>query len=231
MKVPLAAILVLGLILGAAAQQRAVSPGPGAGSSPSAAADLRGILADLQRVSVSTNGDLGRLRIEKWKADGSERQQMQQVADSLQKNITNAIPGLIGDVQAQPGSVAKAFKLSHNLNVVYEFLNSLAEAAGAFGKKEEYEPLAGDATSLDAVRQKLSTYIEQVAANLENQPKPAATSQNAAANPGPKKIVVDNGPAPKTKKKKTTAPPPQYPLGILPQPGFGLAAAMPCSVP
>src|SRR5205807_4842277 len=142
--------------------------------------------------------DIGKLRIEKWKTDSSQKQQMQQVADSLQRNITSAVPGLISDVRNSQGSVSKTFKLYHNINVVYEFLSSLAEAAGAFGKKEEYEPLAGDASALDDARQKLSAYIEQVAANLESSPKSASGSQSAASGSGPKKIIVDDGnPAPK----------------------------------
>src|SRR5437016_1468035 len=211
MKPALVAIILLSFLNMGATAQTTSAPRTAA-TQPPLPLNLGAILADLQRASVAANGDIGKLRIEKWKADGSQKQQMQQVADSLQKNISGAVPGLISDVQAAPGSVAKAFKLYHNLNVVYEFLNSLAEAAGAFGKKEEYEPLSGDASALDDARQKLSAYIEQVAANLENSPKAATGSQSAASGTGPKKIIVDDGnPAPKSKKprKKTaTAPPP-----------------------
>src|SRR6185312_12639181 len=138
----------------------------------------------------------GKLRIEKWKTDSQQKQQMQQVADSLQKNITNAVPGLISDVQTSRGGVLASFKLYHNLNVVYEFLSSMAEAAGAYGKKEEYQPLEGDATALDTVRQNLSTYIEQASGTLV---------------PGKKVVVIDENDTPpkkrpKSTKKKTSAP-------------------------
>src|SRR5205807_6278851 len=140
-----------------------------------AAADLNAIVADIQKVALSTNGNLGKLRIDKWKTDSSQKQQMQSVAESLQRNISNAIPGLISDAQADPTSVAKAFKLYHNMNVVYEFLSSLAEATGAFGKKEEYEPLANDAATLDNVRQNLSAYVERTATTLDAQLKRTAS--------------------------------------------------------
>jgi hypothetical protein len=214
MKSPLAVILLFSASLCSAAQAtsvaRSTTPPQGA---QTIAPNLNSILADVQHAAISANTDLGKLRIEKWKADGAEKQQMQQVSDSLQRNINAAIPGLISDLQATPGSVSKAFKLYHNLNVVYEFLNSLAEAAGAFGKKEEYEPLAADAAALDKARQNLSGYIEQVATNLETQakkPPPPATPAQTTQAP-PKKVVIDEGTTPaKNKKKKKTAPaPPQ----------------------
>jgi hypothetical protein len=175
------------------------------------ATNANSILAELQRVTVAANADIGRLRIEKWKADSGQRQQMQQVADSLQRNLTTAVPGLISDAQQSPGSVSRTFKLYHDTNVVYEYLNSLAEAAGAFGKKEEYEPLAADATALDNARQKLSSYVEQNAAALENQLRQATAVQVQPQTP-PKKVIIDDTPPTsktrKSTKKKATKPPP-----------------------
>ncbi|PYP86987.1 MAG: hypothetical protein DMG65_17810 [Candidatus Angelobacter sp. Gp1-AA117] len=186
---------------------------PTAASQPPAAPpDINTVLGDLQRIATATNGDLNKLRIDKWKTETSEKQQMQQVAESLQRNIASAIPGLITEVQSSQGSVSKTFKLYHNINVVYEFLNSLAEAAGAFGKKEEYEPLATDANALDSVRQNLSSYIEQAANTMESRTRPGTTAaQNSqSTQKGPKKIVIDDTAPTTTKKKgtrKKTAPP------------------------
>ena len=179
---------------------------PGARPQPAAPPpDLNTVLTDLQRIAIATNGDIGKLRIDKWKTETSQKQQMQQVADSLQRNIASAIPGLISDVQNSQGSVSKTFKLYHNINVVYEFLSSLAEATGAFGKKEEYEPLATDASALDTVRQSLSSYIEQAANTMESRTKQGTTTaQNAQpAQKGPKKIVIDDT-ASSTRKKGST---------------------------
>jgi len=208
MKTALAAMVLLcSLWTVAQTSSTAVSQPATAAATPS----LTTVLADLQRVALSTSGDIGKLRIEKWKTDSSQKQQMQQVADSLQRNITSAIPGLINDVQNSQGSVSRTFKLYHNINVVYEFLSSLAEGAGAFGKKEEYEPLATDAASLDTVRQSLSTYIEQAATSLETRPKQGtAAAQGGQTSKGPKKIVIDDtAPSKKKTTKKKTSPPSQ----------------------
>ncbi|HET6934550.1 MAG TPA: hypothetical protein VFI72_06900 [Candidatus Angelobacter sp.] len=167
--------------------------------------DLGLIISQIQRVALATNGDLGKLRIEKWKADSEQKQQMQKVVDSLQRNITYAIPGLVADVQSTKGNVSSTFKLYHNLNVVYEFLSSLAEAAGAYGKKDEYEPLVNDATALDSARQNLSSYIEHAASNYEAslRARQEAAAAAAAQKTAPK-VIVDDEPPPKKPARKST---------------------------
>ncbi|HEX7285424.1 MAG TPA: hypothetical protein VF532_04540 [Candidatus Angelobacter sp.] len=173
--------------------------------------DLNLIIEQVQKVALATNGDIGKLRIEKWKTDADQKAQLQKVADSLQRNITNAVPGLISDVQNTHGSVSSAFKLYHNLNVVYEFLSSLADAAGSLGKKEEYDPLAADAAALDSVRSNLSQYIEQAAEAYEARVR--ATAPDPMAEPAPPTKIIVEGEDPKktSPAKKKTATPAQKP--------------------
>jgi len=182
-----------------AAQRMQVAP---------ATTDLNAVLQQIQQTTGSANLNIAKLRIEKWKTDSEQKKQMQQIADSLQKNISNAVPGLITDVENSKGSVLASFKLYHNLNVVYEFLSGLADAAGAFGKREEYEPLAADAAALDTARQNLSSYVEQAAGRLEAATRAAANpgattqAQKATVVPG-KKLVIDDEDTPRPKKKSS----------------------------
>jgi hypothetical protein len=208
------------LLLGAASLVVAQAPGnpPPQRSQPGLpAANLSAILAQIQQAVQSANTDIGRLRIEKWKTDADQKEQLRQMADSLQRNITTAMPALISDVQASSGNVSTTFKLYHNLNVLYEFLIYLADAAGSMTRKDEYEPLANDASALDSARQGLSIYIEQTALKLETPRSPTATpaSTQTAAPPPPKKIVIDDSDPPKQpvkpSKKKTSAASPQPP--------------------
>lgn len=193
-------------------------------------ANLNLIIDQIQRAALATNGDLGKLRIEKWKTDSDQKEQLQKMADSIQRNVTYAIPGLITDVQNSRGSMSTTFKLYHNITIVYEYLTSLTDAAGVLGKREEFEPLANDAAALDSARQNLSTYIEQTASQIESRarhPAPAPAPASAAGSkPAPakgvhtvvgrdgvKRIVVEDEEADKaakhTKKKtqKKTAKP------------------------
>jgi hypothetical protein len=208
-------VLICSAALGAMAQTQA--PANPQLQTTSQAGDLNAIIQQVQQATSSASVNIGKLRIEKWKTDSQQKQQMQQVADSLQKNIANAVPGLLGDVQNTRGGVLASFKLYHNVNVLYEFLSSMAEAAGAFGKREEYQPLEGDAAALDTARQNLSIYIEQAAGKMEaaNRSSNAAQARQqtqATVVPGKKVIVIDDGdvPAPKHAKstKKKASPPP-----------------------
>jgi hypothetical protein len=219
MKTAFAAIIVFLLCAGYGAMAQPLthpSPNPQTQATPQAS-DLNAIVLEVQKATSSASIDIGKLRIEKWKTDSGQKQQLQQVADSLQKNIANAVPGLVNDVQSSRGGVAASFKLYHNLNVVYEFLSSLADAAGGLGKREEYEPLATDAAALDTARQNLSIYIEQAAVKLETANRQPAGITPGQGRPGTvvpgKKVVVDDTdpPAPKkraksTKKKASTPP-------------------------
>jgi hypothetical protein len=212
MKIVFAGIVVLSLGMDLAAQSLSpaanVPPSQNAAqtSGQSAGQGLSTILAALQRTTQAANLDVSRLRIEKWKANNGDKEQMQQIAGSLQKNLTMAVPGLINEAQASPASVSKAFKLYHNINLVYEYLNNLSDAAAVYGKKDEYQPLAGDVSSLDSARKSLSDYIEQAANTLEveaRKPPPPAVTQSA---PPPKKVVIDDGAAPPKKARKKKAP-------------------------
>jgi hypothetical protein len=209
----------------------AQSPGgqqPGGQAQP-VQANLNLIIAQVQKAALATNGDLGKLRIEKWKTDSEQKDQLQKMSDSIQRNLTSAIPGLIGDVQNSRGGVAATFKLYHNITIVYEYLTSLTDAAGVLGKKEEYEPLAADAAALDSARENLSTYIQQQATSYESRVKtppsggastqvqgaPSAPTKNGVRTvTGPngiKRIIVDDlpeEPASHT-KKKTSKPSPK----------------------
>jgi len=138
MKTAFASIIVFLLCAGVGAMaqpQTPVSPNPQRQASPQAP-DLSAIVLQVQQATNSANVNIGKLRIEKWKTDSGQKQQLQQIADSLQKNIANAMPGLINDVNGSKGSALASFKLYHNLNVLYEFLSGLADAAGSLGKRE-----------------------------------------------------------------------------------------------
>lgn len=221
MKIALAAIIVLVFCAGSGAMaqpQTQASPNPQSRPAPQVP-DLNAIVLQVQQSTSSASIDIGKLRIEKWKTDSGQRQQLQQVADSLQKNIANAVPGLVNDVQSSRGGVVASFKLYHNLNVLYEFLSSLADAAGGLGKREEYEPLATDAAALDTARQNLSIYIEQAAVKLETANRPPAGTMPAEGHlgtvvPGKKVVVIDDTDASppakkhaKPTKKKASNPP------------------------
>jgi hypothetical protein len=160
----------------------------------------------LNQVIENTRVDLARLRVDKWKADAASRRQAEANAESVQRNLASALPGIVQQVRANPGSVGAAFKLYRNLNALYDVMSSLTELVGAFGSKEEYQALSDDTTNLDTLRRSLADRVETMATSRDNevaqlQARARQASAAAAAAP-PKKIVVDdNEPVKKSTKK------------------------------
>ena len=163
------------------------------------------------QVSQDTVISLGRVRVDKWKTDDRLKSEAKANAESLQRNLTAALPTLVQAVRANPNSLAASVKLYRNLNAVYDVLESFSESTGAFGSKDDYNALAHDTSNLDNIRRNIADQVEQMAtaqdaqlARLNQQIQ--AQQQQAAAAPPKKVIVDDNAPAKKaTTKKKTSA--------------------------
>jgi len=195
--------------------------------------DLNSTLIDLDRVSQAVQNDIANLRVDKWKSGwksgflkgSSQKEQAQQAAGSLQRNLANALPGLIHDVQSSRGSIATTFRLYDDVSLVCETLDSLINASEAAGKKNDAAPLGDDYSALTRIRRSLSAYIQQSAATWETKGKmpvasfttPAAPPRQAGSSPsqivttdqGVKKIIIDDTvpekkPAPAAKKKPAT---------------------------
>ncbi len=213
--------LILGLcfvvVTGAAICQSVPHP-PAQGPAPAIDVQLANTLQQLQVSAQDANVALGKLRIEKWKTDGNTKQQTQSNVDSLQRNLTAALPELIEKVRLAPQDLSASFKLYRNLSAEYDVLASVAESTGAFGPKDQYQALSQPLSAMDSVRRSLADRIDSLAvakeselSRLRAQVQSAAAAQASA--PVKKIVVDDNQPAPKSKKTKakTSTPAPSSP--------------------
>ena len=190
--------------------QAAPASSPAAGS-----VSMTSILPDLDRLQAAgteINRDLGLIRIDKWKVDSNSKQQAQTNADSVRRNLTTALPGLIDNVRAAPQDLTAEFKLYRNLNALYDVLASLTESTGAFGARNDYDALAQQLGVIDSVRHNLGNALEGLTASTQSEVNQLRTQvrtlQQAAAvaPPPPKKVVVDDTePVKKTSHKKKAA--------------------------
>src|SRR5438270_4492804 len=183
-------------------------------SAPASSPDLGMLLSKIDQETQGLNTDVGKLRVEKWKADSASKYQATENAASIQRSITSALPGLISAVRSAPQSLASNFKLYRTINALYDVLASLGESAGAFGKREEYETIAPHIAALDDSRRSYGDLLQQMVAAADNRIALAQQqAQAAAAQLPPKKVIVDDtepSPAPprkKPKKKATSASP------------------------
>jgi len=180
-----------------------------AGSIDAAAPAISANLDKLQSAASRANIDISRMRIEKWKADGASKQQAEANADSIQRNLTQALPGLIANFRAAPRDMDAGFKLYRNLNALYDVMASFTESAGAFGPRSDYEELAQQLDVIDSVRHDLGNEVEALTASAQSEldrlRTQVRTMQQASAAPPspPKKVIVDDTePVKKTSHKK-----------------------------
>lgn len=170
---------------------------------------LNALLTQVDRAAETANADLSQLHIEKWKAKSDVKSQSQSNADLVQRNLTGTLPGLIMAVRSAPASLAPTFKLYENLDALGGVLTPLAESAGAFGPKSDYEALARDANALDQARRALGDRVYDLAVSTDAEVAQLRTKLAAAqAAVPPKKIVIDENAAPERKpvrKKKPVA--------------------------
>jgi hypothetical protein len=203
--------LVLASVLAAQAPSDAQSSNS-APVSYSSMNQLNTMLGNLEQTAQSSAGDLNKLRVDRWKTDGNTKRQEQSDVESLQRNLQNALPALINEVRSSPEDMATTFKLYHNLDALHDVMRSVAESAGAFGPKNEYQALATDAERLDDVRRALADRMQTLAASKEAELvrlRAQLRAAQAAPPPPPKKIVVDDTEPPKKasrKKAKTPKP-------------------------
>lgn len=170
--------------------------------------DLNSTLIDLDRIAQATQNDIATMQVEKWKSgwksgflkDGSHTQQAQQAAGSLQRNLANAMPGLIHDVQSSRGSVSTTFKLYDDVSLVCEAVDSLINASEVIGHKSDAAPLVDDYTALTRVRRSLSNYIQQAAASLETRGGRGSSASFVAPPPlyAPQSKTASSSAAPST---------------------------------
>jgi|SRR5580698_3941515 hypothetical protein len=181
---------------------------------------VNGLLAQLEATSKSTQDDLTKLRIERWKTDNASKKQALGNVDSIQRNLQNALPAMIGQLRNAPEDLSATFKLYRNLDALYDVLGSVVESAGAFGSKEDFQVLANDLTSFEGTRKQIAERLENLATSKEQEivrlRTDLKTAQAAIPAEPPKKVVVDDTEPPKkpavkkkpvVKKPATTTPP------------------------
>jgi hypothetical protein len=209
----------------------AASPPQGAAVSYASVTQMNELLAQLEATSKSTQTDLTKLRIERWKTDSGSKKQALGNVDSLQRNLQNALPGIIEQLRNAPEDISVTFKLYRNLDTLDYVLSGVVESTGAFGAKDDLQALSNDLDGLDKNLKALAERMQTLAASKEQEivrlRTDLKTAQAAIPAEPPKKIVVDdNEPVkkPPAKKKPVVKKP-------APTPGTTPATAPPQTPP
>ena len=125
------------------------------------------LLSQLEHASQAAQVDLAKLRIEKWKTDSDNKRQAQGNVESIQRNLQSALPELIAELKASPESLTSTFKIYRNLDALYDVFESVAESAGAFGSKDEFQSLENDVSAFENGRRSFADRMETLAGAKE----------------------------------------------------------------
>ncbi len=180
---------------------------------------LNGLLAQLDATSKTTQVDLAKLRIERWKTDANSKKQALGNVDSIQRNLQNALPEMLSQLRNAPEDLPATFKLYRNLDALYDVVGSVVESTGAFGSKDDFQALSNDLNSFEGTRKQLAERLETLAAAKEQEIVRLRTDLKTAqaaipASPPKKTVVDDNEPAKKPAVKKK--PPVKKPASTTP---------------
>ncbi len=173
---------------------------------------LNGLLSQLEATSKTTQADLNKLRIERFKTDASYKKQLISNVDSIQRNLQGALPEMLTQLRSSAEDLPATFKLYRNLDALYDVLGNVVESAGAFGSKDDFQMLSNDLRSFEGTRKELAERIANLASAKEAEITRLRADLKAAQTPPPlpKKTVVDDNEAPKrpaSRKKPAKKPP------------------------
>jgi hypothetical protein len=183
---------------------------------------LSGLLNQLEATSKTTQSDLAKLRIERWKTDSSSKKQSLGDVESIQRNLQNALPDMIAQLRNAPEDLPATFKLYRNLDALYDVLNGVVESAGAFGPKDDFQSLSNDVSAFEGTRKQIAERVNNLAQSKEQEivrlRADLKTAQAAIPAAPPKKTVVDDTEPPKKPvvKKKPVAKKPATPAPATP---------------
>ena len=183
----------------------------------SAVADALGAM---QPTMASVNTALDSVDLHRWKVPGDVKDQTASDIQSIQRDINGSLPGLISQAQAAPNAIGPSFAVFRNIDALYDVLLRVTETATLAGSQQEAGRLESARAELQTRRRQLgdallSSATAQDASVMQlrtslDAARQTAVGQSAAA--GPKKIVVDDGPAGAAKttphKKKVVKPAP-----------------------
>src|SRR3954463_13480994 len=169
----------------------ALSPHFAAAQAANQQNDFATIFNQISQASSDAQRDVAQLRIDKWKMDGDAKRRAEGRAESISRNLTAALPGMLDAVRVAPNSLAANFKLYRNLSALNDPMAALADDASN-GPKEDRNALTLDLEKFERARIALGELLERLTASADNDLARFRTSAKNQPASGPKKIVIDD---------------------------------------
>ncbi|HVA63482.1 MAG TPA: hypothetical protein VNF74_07140, partial [Terriglobales bacterium] len=140
---------------------------------------------------------------------GDQKKALAQSQASLERNLTEAVPGLLAAFRKTPENMGAAFRLYRDLDAVLSVAQHSVEAIPN-ADQDGNDPSAALASATSGLRDslgKLGDWIEaRGAANYASlermRAQAAAAARPATAPPPPKTLIINDANAPSSRKKR-----------------------------
>jgi len=171
----------------------------------------------VQPALIEVQRSISALNIAHWKAPAQVKGAAQQDTGSIQRDLTDTLPGLLSKADAAPSNVPSAFVVYRNIDALYDVLLRVSQTASLAAPQGEADAVFSSLSKLESTRSQLGDAILNASQQREDQVVKLEAAVRAAAAaraqaPPPKTTVIEDGAAPasspKKKKKKPAAKPP-----------------------
>ncbi len=169
-------VACIAVLLAACQMMHAQQPAPAApapATIPSSAI-VQPALTEVQR-SVSA------LNISRWKAPGQVKSAAQQDTGSIQRDLSDTLPGLLSKADAAPTTVPPAFVVFRNIDALYDVLLRVSQTASLAAPQGESDALFSSLNKLEAARSQLGDAILSASQQREDQVVKLEAAVRAAA--------------------------------------------------
>lgn len=189
----------------AQASQEPAMQTPAAVTSP----DFNGTLQPaLDQVGVS----LRQIQIDHWKLSREWKAQIQSDANSIHQDLSAQLPALLQKTQTSPAEIGPRLSVLRNVDALYDVLVRVTTAANLAGRADA-PALESALQRLELARKTTADGLLQAVAGQDQEVVQlrtvlqAAQHSEAAPNTQPKRIVVENGAAHRTKRRRKLSHP------------------------
>ena len=166
--------------------------------------------ATLRPALTQVSQSLSSVNIKKWKAPGDVKSAADQDVSSIQRDLSGTLAGLLQQADAAPASVPAAFAVYRNVDALYDTLLRVVLTANLAAPDTEANSLQAALSTLESARSSIGDSILHASQSQQSELiriRTALVQAAAAQRTPPKTTVVDDGPAPETKKRHTTHKP------------------------
>ena len=218
--------LLLALICSSPATRAVAQDAAPATSSPVASeGSVKTPSSMLQPALTKLQGALAGLKPEKWKVSGEMREEAAGNIRSINRDLSDTLPPLLTNADADPTTVSKVLPVSRNIDAVYDVALRVAATGKSGAPQQQSAPLDDAMASLQDARRQLEDQMQTNAVAQEKRVADLQTALSAAqqAPPQAPAPVVRATPPTPTKLRKPKARPKPAPV----TPSSGDAAPKP----